>query len=214
MLFPLLFFAIDKEDVSDNELHSSCNRYRKGLKLTVKRVPVAELRSLLAAVSDHGKQHLIEVEADLIQTTFLLSEAIEKLGASFMAVHQAVTTQQEEIDALLIATNGSQEINQKITQYREKIADEVNAAVTGLQFQDMTSQLINRTIKRVNGLRDSLIALAAHGEEMDAEHEHEEIARLLGEMSVGLSARSDQMVGALRKSVAQKDMDSGEIELF
>lgn len=182
--------------------------------MTIKKVPIAELRSLLVAVSDHGKQHLIEVEADLMQTTFLLTEAIEKLGASFMAIHQAVLIQQEEINALLLPNQSSPTLNQKITQYREKIADEVNAAVTGLQFQDMTSQLITRTIKRVNALRDSLAALAAHGEEIDAEHEHEEIARLLEEMSMHLSSRSDAIKGALRKSVAQKDMDSGEIELF
>ena len=42
-------------------------------------LPIAELRSLLVAVSEHGKQHLTEVEADLQQTAFLLSEAIEKL---------------------------------------------------------------------------------------------------------------------------------------
>lgn len=69
--------------------------------MEMKTLPITELRSLLAAVSDHGKQHLVEVEADLLQTTFLLSEAIEKLGASFMAVHEAVTEQQQVINSLM-----------------------------------------------------------------------------------------------------------------
>jgi len=182
--------------------------------LASKRVPVAELRRLLSAVSDHGKQHLVEVEADLMQTTFLLGEAIEKLGASFMAIHEAVMTQQQEIDTILSSAGLPAGTNQKITEYREKIGEEVNAAITGLQFQDMTSQLIERTIKRVNGLRESLTALATHGEGMDAEHEHEEIARLLVEMSANLNTRSDAMKFGLKKSVSQRDMDSGEIELF
>jgi hypothetical protein len=178
------------------------------------RVPVAELRGLLTAVSEHGKQHLLEVEADLMQTTFLLGGAIEKLGASFMAIHEAVTTQQMEINALLNAADMPPSARQSIAEYREKIGTEVNAAVTGLQFQDMTSQLIMRAIKRVNGLRESLDALALHGNGMNPEHEHEEIANLLDEMSASLSTRDHALMGGLRKSVAQQDMDSGEIELF
>lgn len=149
-----------------------------------------------------------------MQTTFLLSEAIDKLGASFMGIHEAVTTQQEEINALLNMTGLPASASLKIHEYREKISDEVNAAITGLQFQDLTSQLITRTIRRVNGLRESLIALAVHGAVMEPEHEHEEIARLLEEMSASLNTRSDVLKGGLRKSVDQQDMNSGEIELF
>lgn len=149
-----------------------------------------------------------------MQTTFLLGEAIEKLGASFMAIHEAVTTQQQELDELLAVANLPEGASLRITGYREKIAEEVNAAITGLQFQDLTSQLIARTIKRVNGLRDSLIALAAHGDVMEPEHEHEEIAKLLEDMSASLMSRSDALKGGLRKSVDQQDMSTGEIELF
>jgi len=42
----------------------------------MKKLPITEVRSLLDAVSEHGKQHLIEVDADLSQTTYLLSKAI------------------------------------------------------------------------------------------------------------------------------------------
>jgi len=168
----------------------------------------------LTAVAEHGKQHLLEVEADLMQTTFLLSGAIEKLGASFMAIHETVTAQQQRIDSLISAIELPQDEVQSITEYREKIGEEVNAAITGLQFQDMTSQLIARTIKRMNGLSELLAALATHGDGMETEHEHEDIARLLAEMNASLSTRNDELKGGLRKSVAQHDMDSGEIELF
>ena len=177
-------------------------------------LPVAELRQLLTAVSDHGAQHLIEVETDLNQTTFLLSGAIEKLGNSFMAIHSAVTAQQQEIDLLLSDVDISEEAYQKVLVLRKKISEEVDAAVTGLQFQDMTSQLIERVIKRVFGLRESLKALAIHGEDMAPEQEHAEIVHLLAEMNKGLNIRNDALKGGLRKSVGQQDMSSGEIELF
>jgi hypothetical protein len=179
-----------------------------------KTLPVSELRLLLAGVSEHGAQHLIEVEADLMQTTFLLSEAIEKLGASFMAIHEAVTDQQQELEVFMTRNEWSKEDVKKLDGFKQKIGEEVNAAVTGLQFQDLTSQLITRTIKRVNGLKELLSALASHGQEIDAEHEHEEIAKLLEEMNHSLSTRSNALEGGLRRAVNQQDMGSGEIELF
>jgi hypothetical protein len=187
---------------------------RKGNKLASNILPVAELRQLLTAVSDHGAQHLIEVEADLNQTAFLLNGAIEKLGNSFMAIHREVTNQQQEIDVLLSEADMPVEAYQKVLALREKISLEVDSAVTGLQFQDMTNQLIERVIKRVDGLRASLKALAIHGEDMAPAQEHAEIVNLLAEMSNGLNLRNDALKGGLRKSVGQQDMSSGDIELF
>ncbi|MEE9330693.1 MAG: chemotaxis protein [Methylophilaceae bacterium] len=177
-------------------------------------LPVTELRQLLKAVSDHGGQHLIEVETDLVQTTYLLSGAIEKLGDSFMAINEAVSAQQEIIDRLLNTVEASQESRLDILMLREKVSVEANAAVTGLQFQDMTSQLIARVIKRVNGLRETLTTLATHSEHMNPTHEHEEIVKLLAEMNASLHMRNDALVGGLAKSVRQEDMRSGEVELF
>jgi len=182
--------------------------------MEMKTLPITELRTLLGAVSDHGKQHLVEVEADLLQTTFLLSEAIEKLGASFMAVHDAVTKQQQTLDALMAAHDFEKEETKQLEAFKQKIGEEVNAAVTGLQFQDLTSQLIARTIKRVNGLKDLLEELASHSDEMDPENEHKEIAKFLEDMSHSLHAGSHALSGGLRRSVNQQDMGTGEIELF
>lgn len=179
-----------------------------------KTLPTNELRTLLAAVSEHGKQHLVEVEADLLQTTFLLSEAIEKLGLSFMAVHEAVTEQQNVIDQLMKRHHFESEETSKLEAFKKKIGDEVNAAVISLQFQDLTSQLLSRTIKRVSGLKDLLHTLGNHSNAIDAEHEHAEIAKFLDEMSRSLHVGSRALSGGLVRSVDQKDMSSGDIELF
>jgi len=178
-------------------------------------LPIAELRSLLAAVSDHGKQHLIEVEADLQQTTFLLSEAIEKLGVSFMAVYEAVSQQQAMIDALMAENKFSEAQTKRLETFKEKIGEEVNGAVTGLQFQDLTSQLIARTISRVNGLKELLEELSTHGEEMEPTQEHEDIAKYLDRMNNTLNQGSNALAGGLmRRTVGQKDMATGDIDLF
>jgi uncharacterized phage infection (PIP) family protein YhgE len=122
------------------------------------------------------------------------------------------------LDALIAKHGDSVEEKdaQELNSLKKKIGEEVNAAVTGLQFQDMTSQLIARTIKRVNGLKDLLEELASHGDEIDPQQgqERKEIAKFLEEMNKSLNARSDALSGGLRRTVAQETMGSGEIELF
>jgi hypothetical protein len=63
-------------------------------------LPITELRTLLAAVSQHGEQHLMEVQADLQQTSFLLDEAIEKLSNSFLKVHELINKQQTLLEEI------------------------------------------------------------------------------------------------------------------
>ncbi len=182
--------------------------------MEMKTLPIAELRGLLAAVADHGKQHLVEVEADLQQTTFLLSEAIETLAASFTAIHEAVTQQQQVLDELVTKYPLEKDELSQLEVFEQRIGEEVNRAVTSLQFQDMTSQLITRTIKRVNGLKDLLHELETHSNAMDPSHEHEEIAKFLETMSHNLHTGSHALSGGLRRSVVQQDMATGEIDLF
>jgi hypothetical protein len=83
-----------------------------------------------------------------------------------------------------------------------------------MQFQDMTSQLIDRTLKRVTGLRAFLGTLGAHGEAIQAECESEEIVDLLGKVSMALAIQSLELRSVLRKSVNQQHLESGDIELF
>lgn len=177
-------------------------------------LPITEVKSLLTAVSDHGKQHLVEVEEDLLQTTYLLSEAIEQLGASFMAVHEAVSNQQKVLDALTQQHHFTEEETRQLEAFNKIIGKEVNAAVTGLQFQDITSQLLARAVKRVSGLKGLIQELAILRDEIDGDHGYKEIANLLDEMSHSLHIGSHALSGGLRRSVNQQNMGSGEIELF
>jgi beta-N-acetylglucosaminidase len=180
----------------------------------MKTLPIAELRGLLSAVSENGRQHLVEVEDDLLQTTHLLSAAVDKLSSSFMAIHATVTEQQRVM--AVIMQNGELEPLQQtqLDAYQHRITIQVDTAVNALQFQDLTNQLLTRTIQRVNGLKTLLQALSAHGDDFDPNQEHEEIARFLAHLSENLHAGSTALSGGLRRSVDQRHMDSGDIELF
>jgi chemotaxis regulatin CheY-phosphate phosphatase CheZ len=182
--------------------------------MEMKKLPIKELRTFLLAVSEHGEQHLAEVDADLQQTTFLLNEAIEKLGSSFMAVYQLVEAQRAAFDEVRKLNDFPQSGLDILDEYQQKIGDEVNAVVTGMQFQDMTNQLLQRTIKRVNGLKELLLALAEHGHEMSADKEHEDIVQFINNKHKTLHQGSQALTGGLRRAVDQQNMTTGDIDLF
>jgi len=168
----------------------------------------------LSGVSDHGKDHLLEVETDLVQTTILLAEAIEKLGASFLALHTAISSQQEEINLMISSGIAPPESVDRLKVIQTLIATHINDAVTGLQFQDLTSQLISRTVQRSAGLREVLGSLGVVGDGIPSDGETDEIVKLLMDISARLEEQSVELKSLLRKTVNQKHLDSGDIELF
>jgi len=182
--------------------------------MTRKKILGSHVKRLLSGVSDHGKKHLTEVETDLIQTELLLEEAIDKLTASFMAIHSAVGSRQETIDKLLAGGQTSAEESALLGGMSGEIGEHVNTAITSMQFQDMTSQLIDRTLKRVTGLREFLGTLGAHGADVMPESGSEEIVELLGKVSMALAIQSLELRSVLRKAVNQQHLESGDIELF
>lgn len=182
--------------------------------MTRKKILGSHVKRLMSGVADHGRQHLTEVETDLIQTGLLLEEAIEKLSFNFMAIHKAVEAEQATITQLLAGGEISEEQRTQLAALQGQVGGYVNAAITSLQFQDMTSQLLDRTLKRVTGLREFLSTMSAHGAEMLPESDNEEIVDLLGKVSMALAVQSLELRSVLRKAVSQQHLESGDIELF
>lgn len=182
--------------------------------MTREKLLGSQVKHLLSNLSDHGTQHLTEVETDLVQTSFLLGEAIEKLGASFMAIHEAITAQQDAIDLLLSGAKPTPEIVEKLKSRHTEIGQHVNAAVTGLQFQDMTNQLIGRTVRRVTGLREVLDGIGSRSSGMPPESNLDEMIATLNSINQVLEEQSVKLESALWKAVCQTHMESGDIELF
>jgi hypothetical protein len=172
-----------------------------------------QVMQLLSGVSEHGDQHLAEVERDLVQMDVLLDEAIKKLCASFMAIHHAVDRQQEALDALLSDGMPSPASVVRFEALRGEIKQHVGAAVTGLQFQDMTSQLIGRMVQHLAGLRDVFGALDTNGSVLP-ESNNEALLETLSHISDRVGACCIVRAGGVRSTVNQRHMDSGDIELF
>jgi hypothetical protein len=175
---------------------------------------MTELQRLLGRVSEHGSQHLQDAEDDLHQTLFLLAQAIKTLSNGFMQISHLVNEQQRLMDRVLPAYAGdANQAGYEINLLRQRINTEINTVVTGLQFQDLTSQLITHSVRRISGLRDLLNALASHPSEMHATP-HASVEQLLEAIHDSLSVKSGALKDGLTQEVKQKHMVSGEIELF
>jgi hypothetical protein len=184
--------------------------------LTTQGNPLGQqIQQLLDAVSRQGAGHLAEVETDLAQTALLLTEAIDKLGASFMSIHAVISVQQDAVVRLLEKSVASNEDREQLQGLQNEIDRHVNAAVTGLQFQDMTSQLLQRTRGHVGSLQGMIgvlgVAAAAIGQDASAD---EAIAQLMIASGEVANCRVLLDDAQLRKAVSQTHMESGDIELF
>jgi hypothetical protein len=182
--------------------------------MTRKKILGSHVKRLLSGVADHGRRHLTEVETDLLQTTTLLEEAVEKLTASFLGINQAVGARQEAIDRLLAGGPPSAEDSACLTAMAGEVGQHVNTAITSMQFQDMTSQLLDRTLRRVSGLREFLTTLSEHGADIVPDCDSDEIVDRLGKVSMALAIQSLELRSVLRKSVEQRHLESGDVELF
>lgn len=173
----------------------------------------ARVRQLLAGMATHGDRHLAEVERDLVQMDALLDEAIKKMCASFMAIHHAVEAQQQDLNAFQAHTLSLPDYAARVALQRDEVARHVGDAVTGLQFQDMTSQLIGRMIQHLAGLREVFGALDTRGTVLPESGDRALLAMLdhIGER-VGMHSAALSVTS--RSTVNQRHMNSGDIELF
>jgi hypothetical protein len=181
----------------------------------------SQLKLLLSDISGHSSRHLTEIQSDLVQTTLLLDEAVTKLTESFEGVAKGVSAYQEAMVCLLAAgpTGQTPEELERVVRLRavnEILTLHLNAAVTRLQFEDITSQLIRRAVRRVDGLREILECLgnAALQELEDEAGQQGTKVDVLEELLDSVRQKSQLIDDQLRNAIAQRRLDCGDMELF
>lgn len=180
-------------------------------------LPITELRKLLTAVADHGNSHLVDIESDLKQAAFLLDEAIAKLGESFMALDQQISAQKTVLSNLQYNANVEAADRESLASAQAEIQHQIQQVVTNLQFQDMTNQILERSLKRVDCLKSLIYEIGNHGDGADVGilvREQEEIAEYIDKLKQGLDDSGVINRGINNRSVDQKDMSSGSVDLF
>lgn len=173
-----------------------------------------QLMRLLAGMSGHGARQLDGIETDLAQMSILLDEAIRKLGASFLAIHAALGRQQAVLAALRDGKVSAAECAPVFEGIQGEIELHINAAVTGLQFEDMTSQLIRGMGRHLAELRGVFGAIQPVNAQVPDGAGCGETLVLLDCANRRLAELGPGGADGVQKPVAQRHMESGEIELF
>ena len=168
-----------------------------------------QLQQLLTAIAINGSQHVQEIKRDLAQTNSLLDEAIRKLGSSFVAIHEGLASHQALMSDLMDGQSTVQLLTLQAT-----LNQHINAAITGLQFQDMTSQLITKMTKHIAELQDVFAVLDRPERQIPAQAEDAAILIILDNMNTELARQKLVFDDVSRKIVTQQHLESGDIELF
>lgn len=170
---------------------------------------------LLAGVSSNVDSHLKEIESDLNQTSALLAEAIGKLTANFLAVHASIAQYRETCNALDDSSGHFASVpDERAVTLRQEIDKQIDAIVTGLQFQDMTEQLLDRTKRRVHGVRKVMETLEMESVGLAAQTPVDDGTSAIDRLDTLFRQQNDALEGSLRRAVMQTRMDSGDIDLF
>lgn len=172
---------------------------------------------LMQGIAQQGSMHLCELDGDFAQVRDLLTLSIERICASFMRIAQLATpgepgsdrgTAPEGSAALASATPADLE------RRLEEIAMIGASVTTELQFHDMISQVLARACGRVNGLHGLLSQLSDLSIHLEFEDSEQHRAQGLAFANQRMLSASQELATRLRKTVSQKNLDVGDIELF
>ena len=141
----------------------------------------------------------------------LVDDAIgEARGAATEIVERAerdcaaVVAAREQVDALLLRVARLDEsMARSVNEYAGSIGENVAVAVRCLQFEDIASQVAGHALRTLETLSSAMRELH---ERAPAESSEQALARI--------AALADRLAADARKSVTQKNMTEGEVELF
>jgi 3-isopropylmalate dehydratase small subunit len=153
-------------------------------------------RKLLEAISSEAKNHIVELSIDLTQLRELLNTAIDEICTSFAEISAEATLPNEMID---------------ISEHKErlrKISERANEVLTGLQFHDLASQVIERAEKRLEGLGS-----VVQGVFNTASENQPDDIKLFAEMK-NLQQESEALRLGLERKVVQANLNIGDVEIF
>lgn len=162
-------------------------------------------------LSQRTNQFSHQIRSHMAQVRGSIDEAHEAIYAvASIDMNDALRSKQEIQDTMARLERLNAEMAdaaRNIDQHAESVGREVNAAVTALQFQDITSQLISHALASIEALR------VAAEESAAAFAGAEEVAKGLARAKERLHALAEADRARLNP-VKQESMDAGDIELF
>lgn len=170
-----------------------------------------DLRALLCGIACHADGHLGRASTELAQLDVLLQQAILKLCTSFITIH-AVNQKQQALLVMAINAQQSPEAVALLSAMRGEMDAALDSAMTGLQFQDLSAQLIASITCRIRGVQNIVDTAAAR--HCDPVTENAVLPPGIASRIDAMACQSDALMRGTPQSVHQQHMESGDIELF
>ena len=156
---------------------------------------VIRLLSNLLKQVDH---HVARAVADIDQTT-VVDEAINKLDRNFNDIYVAVQ------DPVASSADPGRHQDAMLC---------VNNAIVALQFHDLTTQLLQRSLMRLQGMRNILSTIEDIKNAASTQQQDAEWLMHLREADHTLLHLSDKLHQSFNQSLEQRHMECGDVELF
>lgn len=172
------------------------------------------LQELLLNIAGNSSIHLSEMESDLLQINLLLKDAAGKLGNGVVEIGRDVQRQQQIIEKMIEAGNGSSFALEKLDGLGQSMDENVASVVRAMQFQDMTNQLLDKVLSRVAGFQDMVVEMEKLASELyDAENEGD-VRMMIQATGEAMTRKRRELEGQYAHRVSQHHMGPGDIELF
>lgn len=158
-------------------------------------------------------EYFMNIKGELNQVDRLVSDAVNNLVINFKYISELTRSHHDMVIAIerMAATKENQailELLEKQMAIADKIEQELENAVTSLQFGDLVTQLLAHTTRQVEMLNMVLQRIDRQsngkGEKISLRGVHEGISK-----AVNVANSKSK-----RKPVVQQGMQMGEIELF
>ncbi len=160
-------------------------------------------------------EYFMSIKGELNQVDRLVSDAVNNLVINFRYISKLTKSHHDMVLAIerMAAPEGSKpilELLEKQMVIADKIEQELEMAITSLQFGDLVTQLLAHTAGQVDGLNIELQRIDRRG------GWNENVGKnMLGTISEGISkAVNVAKTKSKRKPVVQQGMQMGDIELF
>lgn len=160
-------------------------------------------------------EYFMSIKGELNQVDRLVSDAVNNLVINFAYISNLTKSHHDMVLAIekMAAPEGSKpilELLEKQMVIADKIEQELEMAVTSLQFGDLVTQLLAHTTRQVEALNIELQRIERQGSWKENAGKN-----TLGTLHEGISkAVNMARTKSKRKPVVQQGMQMGDIELF
>lgn len=180
-------------------------------------VVAEEVRSL-SIRSNKFSEQIGESVSGIAEALNTVEKVIQEMASQD---DQVVSTAQQQVGALMekssVFNRNVQNSAAEISSVSEQVGLEVRSAVTSMQFQDMSTQVmghINKRVEVLDSVLSSLAQLPLACQSMEEQDLYADCEGRIKHFKQGIVEASSLIEQARHNPVSQKSLDEGDIELF